>query len=190
MPGATPVVAPAPPPPALRAGGREVRDAGWGEVLLDTSTAVKRRRIARVEDRWIDRCAADGFSAVDPDNLDSWGRSRRRLTPADNFALAALLIARTHHDGLAIAQKNAAEWSARGRRLGFDFAVAEECAAWRECRDHTRAYGDHVLEIEYADNGRRAFARACAAARHRWPVILRDRDLVPAHRKGHVYRSC
>jgi hypothetical protein len=51
-------------------------------------------------------------------------------------------------------------------------------------------YGRHVLEIEYTDNGRHAFAAACAAAAGRRPVILRDRDLVRRGTRGYTYRRC
>ncbi len=58
-----------------------------------------------------------------------------------------------HDRGLAIGQKNAAESTDVCRReVGFDFAVAEECAAYRECDRYRRSYGPHVLQIEYTDN--------------------------------------
>ena len=37
---------------------------------LDTRTDAKRRQLARIVGRWIDGCAADGFDAVEFDNLD------------------------------------------------------------------------------------------------------------------------
>ena len=52
-----------------------------------------------------------------------------------------------HRHGLAAAQKNTVELN--GRRLGFDFAIAEECGRWHECRGYKRMYGQHVLAIEY-----------------------------------------
>ena len=74
--------------------GRLVVDSAWGEVLLDTSTATKRRTLARVVGRWMQGCASHGFQAVEPDNLDSWTRSRHRLSRADNVAFARLLVRR------------------------------------------------------------------------------------------------
>ena len=173
----------------LRARGKEVRDAAWGETLLDTSTARKRRAIARIVGRWIDGCATAGFRAVEPDNLDSYARSRGLLRPAHNLRLAGLLARRAHGRGLAVAQKNAAELSIRAHRRGLDFAVAEECAVWRECTAYTDVYGDHLLEIEYTDNGLRTFDAACRAAGRR-TVLLRDRPLAPAGSRGYYYRSC
>jgi hypothetical protein len=174
----------------LRRAGRPVVDTAWDEQLFDTSTPVKRRRLAGVIDRWIDRCARVGYRAVEPDNLDSWTRSHGALTVADNFALARLLIRHAHADGLAIAQKNAAEFAERGRRLGFDFAIAEECQTYRECNGYLRAYGDEVIEIEYTDGGLGNFERACTLRGTRISIVYRDRNVTPAGRPGFVERRC
>lgn len=174
--------------------GELVEDAGWpGEILLDTSTTAKRHGLARIIGRWIDGCARKGFDAIEPDNLDSYTRSRGRLTTADNFAYAKLLVARAHHDGLAIAQKNDAEHSHRGAAsVGFDFALAEECQVYGECGNFRRAYGDNVIEVEYDDSaaGRRAYRVACAAQGRHVSVIERDRDVVPRGKPAYVYRAC
>lgn len=171
--------------------GALVVDAAWGEVLLDTSTGGKRRTLARVVGRWIEGCRSRGFQAVEPDNLDSWTRSRHRLTRADNVAFARLLVRRAHAAGLAIGQKNAGSLARIGPSLGFDFAVVEECQVYAECGAFTRAYGSRVYEIEYADNGGRAgFDRACAARGARISITYRDRDLVPRGRPGYLSAWC
>lgn len=169
-----------------------VSDPDWpGEVLLDTSTAGKRQAIAAIVGGWIDGCARAGYQAVEPDNFDSWARSRSRLSREDNLELAKLLVDHAHRRGLAIAQKNAAEVAPVGRTdVGFDFAVVEECQVYDECDAYLAAYDGRVLEIEYTDNGRDAFAAACAARRGAGSVILRDRDLVPAGEADHVYEAC
>jgi hypothetical protein len=175
----------------LRRRGREVVDRAWNEVLLDTSTEAKRRALLHVVGRWLDGCARRGFQAVEPDNLDSWTRSKGLLSRRDNLAMAALLIRHAHARGLAIAQKNAAEASGAGRRLGFDFAIAEECQPYRECGRYERAYGREVIEIEYPDDGGQAnFAVACRARGARVSVVYRDRDVRPAGRRGFVERWC
>jgi len=174
----------------LHDAGHEVVDRGWNEVLLDVGTRAKRRALTAVIGRWIDGCAQHGFQAIEPDNLDSWTRSKQLLTANDAVAFAADLSRRAHHDGLLIAQKNAAELSRRRTATGFDFAIAEECQVYRECRSYTRAYGRKVIEIEYTDNGRRAFTQACAARGSRISVELVDRDVLPAGRAGHVRRFC
>ena len=180
------------PTALLRQHGRLVRDPGWpDEVLLDTSTVGKRRMIGRVIGEWISRCARDGFEAVEPDNLDSFTRSRHLLTRDDNLALATRLAHRAHRAGLSVAQKNLAGLGrARRVEIGFDFAVAEECSRWRECGSYRRAYGRHVIEIEYADNGRRWFTRACRDHGDQWSVIYRDRDLVTPGQAEYDYAAC
>lgn len=164
-----------------------VEDPEWpGEFLLDLSTPDRRAAAAGIVGGWIDGCAAAGYRAVEPDNLDSWTRSGGRLTEADALAFAGLLAARAHRRGLAIGQKNAAELGSRGRAAGLDFAVAEQCQANDECEAYTAGYGTAVLEIEYA---RAPFLAACAARRGN-PVTLRDRDVLPAGRPGHTDDSC
>jgi Glycoside-hydrolase family GH114 len=171
--------------------GHPVIDRTWQEQLLDTSTAPKRRALARIVGSWIAGCAHAGFQAVEPDNLDSWDRSQGALTARANLALAALLIARAHRLGLAIAQKNAAEVAPTGRRLGFDFAIAEECQPYGECGAYTRAYGREVIEIEYPDNGGPAgFAAACRARGQQISIVYRDRKVTPAGQPGHVEQRC
>jgi hypothetical protein len=176
----------------LRSNGRYVSDADWpGEILLDTSTAAKRRALARIVGGWIRGCARAGFQAVEPDNLDSWTRSRGRLTRADNRAFATLLASRAHAAGLAIAQKNTVELAPVGRAIGFDFAIAEECHAYDECGTYVDAYGTRVYEIEYVDQGGTAgFAAACAALGSRISIVLRDRDVVPRGAAGYRYEAC
>jgi Glycoside-hydrolase family GH114 len=171
--------------------GHPVIDGAWNEQLLDTSTAHKRAALARILGGWMAGCARAGFKAVEPDNLDSWSRSQGALTVHDNLALAASLVRRAHVLGLAIAQKNAAEISATGRRIGFDFAIAEECQAYAECGSYTRVYGRHVIEIEYPDNGGRAgFAAACRARGSRISIVYRDRNVTAAGQRGFIEQHC
>jgi Glycoside-hydrolase family GH114 len=171
---------------------RLVEDPGWpGEILLNTATASDRRRLATIEDKWIDGCRTKGFEGVEPDNLDSNTRSHGLLTQADDLAFARLLAKRAHRDGLAIAQKNDAEASRRARHAaGFDFAIAEECQVYNECGYYTRAYGDRVIEIEYTDNGRSAFRTSCRLRGRKISIILRDRDVVPRGARGYTYQAC
>jgi hypothetical protein len=175
----------------LYARGQPVVDESWNEQLFDTSTATKRAELAAVVGRWIARCARAGYHAVEPDNLDSWSRSRGRLTRAQNLALARLLIRRAHRDGLAIAQQNAADIGSAGHRAGFDFAIAEECQVFHECGAYTRAYGREVIEIEYADDGgAESFRAACRARAARISIEYRDRDVVPRGGRGYLERWC
>jgi hypothetical protein len=176
----------------LRQNGRLVSDPGWpDEVLLDTGTVAKRASLARIMRLWVARCARAGYEAVEPDNLDSWQRSRGLLSRADNLVLARSLVAAGHRHGLAVAQKNTAELSAaQVDRAGFDFAVAEDCQVYAECGVYQRLYGDHVLEVEYADEGRTNFDQACAARGNRWSIVYRDRDLRRPGQPGYVRAAC
>ena len=143
----------------LKDHGHAVVDSVWGEWVLDIRTAHKRHRLRDIVGRWTDGCAADGFDAVELDNLDSFSRSHGLVSRADARAYAALLTARAHAAGLAVAQKNWVELGEAGPKLGFDFAIAEECGRWRECAGYVATYGERVLDVEYRDQD---FSWACA----------------------------
>jgi hypothetical protein len=177
---------------AHTAAGKPIEDPDWpGEFLLDTSTSAHRKALLAVVGRWFDGCAAKGFQAVEPDNLDSWTRSHGVLTKADNLAFATLLVARGHAHGVAVAQKNTTELGAAGKtKAHFDFAIAEECQVYSECSSYTSVYGRHVIEIEYTDNGTKYFTAACKARGAQISIILRDRDVVARGKAAYRYRSC
>nr|WP_196150827.1 endo alpha-1,4 polygalactosaminidase [Nocardia bovistercoris] len=171
--------------------GEPVIDDDWpDELLLDTSTSDERTRLSEVVGKAIDECARKGFRAVEIDNLDSFTRSRGRLSADDNLDFAALLVRRAHDRGLAIGQKNVAELSTRGKRTGFDFAVAEQCVQFDECGSYVEVYGAYVLDIEYSDTLGTPFERACARPGTPAATILRDRQLTPAGHRNHVYEHC
>ncbi|MBL9103066.1 MAG: endo alpha-1,4 polygalactosaminidase [Myxococcales bacterium] len=166
--------------------GDPVIDVDWDEMLLDTGTPEKRAAIAAIVGEWIAGCAADGFDAVEIDNLDSYSRSMDLLTQDDNVATMALLSAAAHAAGLAIAQKNSTELLDRRAEMGTDLAVSEECSTYDECGDYVGVYGDAVLMIEYIAPD---FAAGCAA----WPghsIVLRDLDLVGPRDGGYVFDAC
>jgi hypothetical protein len=171
-------------------------DPKWGgEYLVDIGTAAKRRRAARWVGRMIARCAAKGFDAVEYDNLDSW--TRFDGTPLaddvpfgkrDAIAYASLLADRAHALGLAVGQKNTADVTARqARRVGFDFAIAEECARYGECGRYRTVHGDRVIAIEYR---RRDFRKACTTVGGAISVVLRDRQVSTPASPRYVYEAC
>jgi len=167
-------------------GGDPVIDADWDEMLLDTSTDAKRREIATIVGARIAGCRASGFDAIEIDNLDSYTRSQNRLDEDDAVAMIRLFADRAHDEGMAIAQKNAAELVDRRSAMGTDFVIAEECNEYSECGDYTAVYGTAVLVVEYSSS---AFAAGCAA----FPglsIVLRDRDLVGKGQAGYVYDGC
>jgi len=159
----------------LKRDGRPVVDEAWGEWLLDIRTLAKRKALARIIGRWTEQCADDGFAAVEYDNLDSFTRSHRMLKRKHAIAFARLLVRRAHAADLAVGQKNLAGFD--GSRIGFDFAVAEECARYRECQRYVASYGRRVLVIEYR---KRDFRRACRTYADELAIVLRDRALTPA----------
>lgn len=166
--------------------GEHVVDQEWDEVLLDISTPDRRAAAADVVGAWIDRCAADGFDAVEPDNLDSYARSDGLLTRDDAAAFATLLAERAHSAGLAIAQKNDTELAPQGRDIGFDFAVVEECNRWSECDPFATAYDSRVFVVEYRD---RDLDTGCAD----WPelaIVRRDREVSAQGSDTYRYATC
>ena len=176
----------------LKHGGKPVTDPGWpGEYILNTSTVATRSKIAAIVDPWIAGCVAKGFQAVEPDNLDSWTRSRNLLTESDNLAFVTLIARYAHSRGLAIAQKNTGQLGNKGKVTAkLDFAIAEECQLYSECATYTGPYGRHVIEIEYTDNPRSAYTQACAGQGRFISVILRDRLVVARGQTGYHYEYC
>lgn len=156
------------------AAGDPVIDEVWQEYIFDISSAAKRDELLAVVGPWIEGCADDGFDAVELDNLDSFARSEGLVRPRHARAFARLLTATAHAAGLAVAQKNWAEWD--GTAAGFDLAIAEECGRYDECDRYVESYGDHVLVVEYRA---RDFVRTCTAHGDRLAVVLRDRDVTP-----------
>lgn len=173
--------------------GRYVEDPDWpGELLLDISTPDRRAELAAVVGGWIAECAARGFQAVEPDNLDSFTRSAGRLSQPDAVAFARLLVRSAHSHGLSIGQKNTPQLTRAGHTdIGFDFAVAEECAVYDECDGYLSGYDDQVYEIEYTDNGGFPnYTAACSALGSTISIIYRDRDVVPSGTSGYTYKWC
>lgn len=174
--------------------GDAVIDPDWpDESVLDPSSEKQRAGILAVIGPVIDGCADDGYDAVEIDNLDTWTRFPE-IDEAGAHALARAYVDRAHRAGLAIAQKNAAEITEVARTdLGFDFAVAEECAVWDECGAYRDAYGEHVLQIEYPDalfEAGLTFANACAAGDRAPLTIQRDRELVAVGGDDYLYEAC
>ncbi len=168
------------------ASGKAVVDEDWGEILLDTSTAAKRTELATVVGSWIAKCKADGFNAVEVDNLDSYSRSSGLLTQANNVAFMALLSATAHANGLAIAQKNSSELLGSVAAMGTDFAVVEECNRYDECGTYQAVYDNLLFIIEYRSQD---FQSGCSA----YPglsIVLRDLNVSTPSSSAYVYQGC
>ncbi|MCX4563087.1 endo alpha-1,4 polygalactosaminidase [Streptomyces phaeochromogenes] len=151
--------------------GKVVVDGDWDEALLDIGTPAKRERVAARINKWIDGCADKGYDAVEPDNFDSFTRSRGLLSAADATAFIKLLSDHAHSRGLAIGQKNTVELASQRGRTGLDFAVAEECGEYDECGEYAEAFDDRVVVIEYTDDG---FRKARSGFGDRLSIVRRD----------------
>ncbi|MFJ3305307.1 endo alpha-1,4 polygalactosaminidase [Streptomyces sp. NPDC086549] len=165
------------------ADGEVVVDKDWNEALLDIRTPAGRERVAKRVGRWIDECADKGFDAVEPDNYDSYTRSRHLLTADDATAFIALLSRHAHARHLAIGQKNTPELAGVRRKAGLDFAVAEECGQYDECGTYAKAFDDRVVVIEYSEEGLR---RAVAGFGGRLSIVRRDRMVSTPGSAGYV----
>ncbi|HEY0448675.1 endo alpha-1,4 polygalactosaminidase [Actinophytocola sp.] len=167
--------------------GNYVEDKEWGELLLDITTPANREAIAGIVGPWIAGCAADGYEAVEIDNLDTYDRSGGLVDRSAALAYATLLTRAAHDANLAIGQKNAPDIAAEAHAAGFDFAIAEECGRYDECAGYTGVYGDAVLVIEYR---REDFATTCAGFGDRLSVVLRDVALTTPDAPEHTYDAC
>jgi hypothetical protein len=163
--------------------GEVVVDGDWDEALLDIGTPAKRGRIADRINQWIDDCAAKEYDAVEPDNYDSYTRSRGLLTADDAMSFIKLLSAHAHARGLAVAQKNTVELAGLKSRTGLDFAVAEECGAYDECGAYAEAFDDRVVVIEYTERG---VEKARSGFGERLSIVRRDVEVSTPGDAGYV----
>ena len=171
-------------------------DPNWGgEYLIDISTAKHRERAARWVQQMIRGCAEGGYEAVEFDNLDSWTRfdgtplaKRVPFGKREALSYAKELAKRSHRLDLAVGQKNTVDVDERrARRVGFDFAIAEECGRYDECERYRRAHGNEVIAVEY----RRAdFVKTCREVGDEISVVLRDRNVSRPDSPRYVYEAC
>lgn len=171
-------------------------DPNWGgEYLVDIRSATKRKQAARWVGQMIDGCARKGYDAVEFDNLDSWTRfdgtplaKRVPFGKRQALAFAKLLAKRTHAADMAVGQKNTADINeGQSDSVGFDFAIAEECAHYNECDRYQRVYGDNVIAVEYKQDD---FDKACETVGPDISVVLRDRNVSMPGARSYVYDAC
>ncbi|OGO34826.1 MAG: endo alpha-1,4 polygalactosaminidase [Chloroflexi bacterium RBG_16_54_18] len=124
---------------------------GWsGEKWLDI------RRIdllAPILLRRLDQCAAKGFDAVEPDNMEIFNNDTGfPLTYADQLRFALWLAEESHKRALAIGQKNAPDQT-KDLVDAFDFAITEDALyyGWAEEMLPYIQAGKPVFAAEYTD---------------------------------------
>ncbi|MER7667508.1 endo alpha-1,4 polygalactosaminidase [Kitasatospora sp. NPDC096128] len=167
--------------------GRLVYDKQWNEAVLDIRTDAKRQRVAKKVGVWIDECAAKGYNGLEVDNYDSYTRSDGLVTAADDMALGALLAAHAHEKKLAMGQKNSVELAGDAKKVGMDFAVAEECGEQDECNGYIDAFGDKVYVVEYNEKG---LSRACKKWGDKLSIVRRDKNVLPQGKSGSLRQTC
>ena len=103
----------------------------------------------------MDCCPADGFLAVEADNLGFMNNDTGSdITRDDVLPYANALANHAHSVGLEIAQKNAP--TLVPELVGkMDFAVVKECSQYDFCEDMLpyREAGKDVLAVEYEEGG-------------------------------------
>lgn len=153
--------------------------AGWaGERFVDVRELDALGPI--IEARF-DDCAAKGFDAIEPDNIDTvFADTGFPLTEADQLAFNRWIADEAHARGLAVFQKNIPELAPELVDR-YDGAITEDCAADGWCPDMA-AYledGKPVLGIEYTDvTDDETFAGMCVDGDLAGvSLILKNRDL-------------
>lgn len=118
-------------------------DERWLDIRNPALLPIMEARIAD--------CAAKGFDAVEPDNVDGYANATGfPLTAADQLAYNRAIADLAHRHGLGVALKNDPE-QVTDLEPYFDFAVVEECARYGECSAYTPFVqaGKAVLAVEY-----------------------------------------
>lgn len=150
---------------------------GWpGESFLDIrQTDIL---LPLMQARFAD-CAAKGYDAVEPDNMDVYiNASGFDITAAHTVAYVTALADIAHGLGLAIGQKNVPELTADLEPI-LDFVVTEACLADGWC-DQVSAYAAHgkaTFAAEYAVPTGDQATQCAVAAVAGMSLIFKEYDL-------------
>lgn len=154
---------------------------GWpGEKWLDIRQIDKLAPLLRAR---LDLCAAKGFEAVEPDNLEIYDNDTGfPLTYQDQLKYARWLADEAHRRGLAIGLKNAPEMVSDALPI-FDFAIAEDCfvQGWCDALLPFVQAGKAVFAAEYTDTGV-DFQAACAWGRNHHIRFIQKNRILTAFR--------
>jgi hypothetical protein len=168
--------------------------SGWPmENWLLVTAANQPTILPLMKARFESWCAAKGFDAIEPDNLDAW-TNISGVTEADNLAYDLAIADLAHAVPLSIGLKNVMtdlDPSQYATFLpAFDWALNEQCYEYQECGVYTAAgsflpAGKAVFDVEYNQ------APTCSAADAAQMNAQRsDLDLVGATQSGYLYTPC
>jgi len=155
----------------------------WDERYVDIS---RLDLLGPILEARLDLCVEKGFSAVEPDNIDTYGADTGfDLTEGDAREFALWLADAAHDRGLAIAQKNAPEFAA-DLVDSFDFAIAEDCFDDDWCPELApyQTAGKAILDAEYTDRMDSLSNGLCERADTLGiSVLLANRNLTTNHER-------
>ena len=167
---------------------------GWpGENWLLVTAANQPTILPLMQARFQSWCAAKGFDAIEPDNLDGW-TNITQISEADNLAYDLAIGKMAHDMGLSIGLKNLMtdlDASQYPQFLAqFDWALNEQCYQYSECGAYTAAgsfipAGKAVFDVEYSTSPDCSDATAA-----HMNAQLTDLDLVGATDSGYTYTPC
>lgn len=154
--------------------------AGWqGEKWLDIRQIDK---LAPIMQARLDLCAAKGFDAIEPDNMEvSSNDSGFPISADDERRYALWLAEQAHQRDLAIGMKNAAHL-VNDLLPHFEFMITEDCFAQDWCAQ-ARPFIENnkaVFAAEYTDewDTDQFQAQVCPQAKaENFSVILKHRSL-------------
>ena len=148
--------------------------ADWpGEKWLD----IRRLEVLRpIMAKRMDMCAAKGFDAVDPDNVDGYTQETGfKITAADQLDYNRMLARMAHGRGLLVGLKNDTD-QVRALVSNFDFSVVESCFRYTECGRYSPFVeaGKAVIAIEYSTKNMKT---KCTRARELRFSLIFKKDL-------------
>jgi len=150
---------------------------GWkGERWLDIRQIDK---LAPMMLARLDLCAAKGFDAVEPDNMEVHGNNTGfPITYADQLNYALWLADEAHKRGLAIGVKNAPD-QVQDLVEHFDFAITEDAfyQKWAQKMKPFIEAGKPVFDAEYTDLDGDFESFCQRSKRLNFSTILKNRGL-------------
>ena len=162
---------------------------GWaGEWWLDTRNISALAPIMR---KRMDECAAKGFDAIDPDNVNGHvNNTGFPISRQDAIEYIRWLANEAHARGMAFSLKNS-ESLVADLVADIDMMQSESCFRWGNCANASRlsAANKPVFAVEYQEViGSSTFRnQACSVAQqYKFSMIYRDIMLTP----GGLYESC